>query len=102
MNREQHSSNERRAEIEEHLRFTSEAEQKAWIKAVSRRERDRIRLETNYQHLREQTRHVVEEPARDQDRAITEMFARFKNLPKRSPKRRPSRLLNPDLAALDE
>jgi hypothetical protein len=94
MTDEQHSKDDRRDDIE--------AEQTAWIEAVHRRDRDRKRLEDDYQKVQKQVAPRAEYPPIDQERAIADLLAHFRGLPKTRAKRRQSRLLNPDLAALDE
>lgn len=102
MTDEQQSRDDRRDDIEERIRFTSEAEQTAWIETVHRRDRDRKRLEDGYQKAQQQLARRAEEPPIDQERAIADLLAHFRGLPQKPAKRRQSRLLNPDLAALGE
>lgn len=96
------STQDRREDIEERLRLMTEAERKTWITHVQRE--DRLRQKRERAHRRFLALIGTHEPSDTVDHAqeVGQMFKRYQAVVRARPSSKPSRLLNPDLAALDE
>ena len=92
-------TDERQA-IEERHRLVTEAERNEWARQVRQEHRRRQREERIYQRFLALPRRPTE-PS-DQSDKVEHLYDRFQDVPKQNGRQEPSRLLNPDLAALDD